>query len=95
MQRLEVSGAVRPIYGSLGVKRLSTKGEQRSRDPSVDSESFVRYLKRYDALRRLSIKQSLGQDVQRSSGESGGSSGAYLLSSFLTCNYRLLVKSIS
>ena len=23
MQRLEVSGAVRPIYGSLGVKRLS------------------------------------------------------------------------
>ena len=25
MQRLEVSGAVRPIYGSLGVKRLSSK----------------------------------------------------------------------
>ena len=24
MQRLEVSGAVRPIYGSLGVKRLSS-----------------------------------------------------------------------
>jgi len=24
MQRLEVSGAVRPIYGSLGVKRLRT-----------------------------------------------------------------------
>jgi len=24
MQRLEVSGAVQPIYGSLGVKRLST-----------------------------------------------------------------------
>ena len=23
MQRLEVSGVVRPIYGSLGVKRLS------------------------------------------------------------------------
>ena len=23
MQRLEVSGAVRPIYGSLGLKRLS------------------------------------------------------------------------
>jgi len=22
MQRLEISGAVRPIYGSLGVKRL-------------------------------------------------------------------------
>ena len=25
MQRLEVSGAVRPIYGSLGVKWLSTR----------------------------------------------------------------------
>ena len=25
MQRLEVSGAVRPIYGSLGFKRLSTR----------------------------------------------------------------------
>ena len=25
MQRLEVSGAVRPIYGSLGVKRLKHK----------------------------------------------------------------------
>jgi len=24
MQRLEVRGAVRPIYGSLGVKRLNT-----------------------------------------------------------------------
>ena len=27
MQRLEVSGAVRPIYGSLGVKRLNTTDE--------------------------------------------------------------------
>ena len=25
MQHLEVSGAVRPIYGSLGVKRLTVK----------------------------------------------------------------------
>ena len=25
MQRLEVSGGVRPIYGSLGVKRLTHK----------------------------------------------------------------------
>ena len=25
MQRLEVSGAVEPIYGSLGVKRLKTE----------------------------------------------------------------------
>ena len=27
MQRLEVNGAVRPIYGSLGVKRLITGDE--------------------------------------------------------------------
>ena len=29
MQRLEVSGAVRPIYGSLGVKRLKVKVKVR------------------------------------------------------------------
>jgi len=28
MQRLEVSGAVRPIYGSLGVKRLIIRSIQ-------------------------------------------------------------------
>jgi len=27
MQRLEVSGAVRPIYGSLGVKRLTNNAQ--------------------------------------------------------------------
>ena len=27
MQRLDVSGAVRPIYGSLGVKRLTLRGQ--------------------------------------------------------------------
>ena len=34
MQRLEVSGAVRPIYGSLGVKRLipHTKGRIQEKD---------------------------------------------------------------
>jgi len=30
MQRLEVSGAVRPIYGSLGVKRLRKFGKHWS-----------------------------------------------------------------
>ena len=33
MQRLEVSGAVRPIYGSLGVKRL--------RDSRLDVKYFT------------------------------------------------------
>ena len=27
MQRLEVSGAVRPLYGSLGVKRMTARGQ--------------------------------------------------------------------
>jgi len=31
MQRLEVSGAVRPIYGSLGVKRLNLSETQRAK----------------------------------------------------------------
>ena len=35
MQRLEVSGAVRPIYGSLGVKRLMCDRRQRQRDTLV------------------------------------------------------------
>jgi len=35
MQRLEISGAVRPIYGSLGVKRLIeifSHGNRRAQD---------------------------------------------------------------
>jgi len=36
MQRLEVSGAVRPIYGSLGVKRL-IKGLQYYTDNQANS----------------------------------------------------------
>ena len=31
MQRLEVSGAVRPIYGSLGFKRLTYPHKKKSR----------------------------------------------------------------
>ena len=33
MQRLEVSGAVRPVYGSLGVKRLMSFGVSETRSP--------------------------------------------------------------
>ena len=32
MQRLEVSGAVRPIYGSLGAKRLMLKNHEDPQD---------------------------------------------------------------
>jgi len=42
MQRLEVSGAVRPIYGSLGVKRIigprfQNKGQLINSDNGYDS----------------------------------------------------------
>ena len=37
MQRLEVSGAVRPIYGSLGVKRL-IRGRQKKLLGNVTKE---------------------------------------------------------
>ena len=43
MQRFEVSGAVRPIYGSLGVKRL--KGKQPSEVfQAVDSATSPSYV---------------------------------------------------
>ena len=46
MQRLEVSGAVRPIYGSLGVKRLSTSRTQHTfvigkRHPTSGRKTFT------------------------------------------------------
>ena len=49
MQRLEVSGAVRPIYGSLGVKRLITATVevkagpiQAQRAPGIEARRFFR-----------------------------------------------------
>ena len=39
MQRLEVSGAVRPIYGSLGVKRLTeTRYQLQPSDKQLHTE---------------------------------------------------------
>ena len=43
MQRLEVSGAVRPIYGSLGVKRLIKKGKVIPLQARCGPESGYRY----------------------------------------------------
>ena len=37
MKRLEVSGVVRPIYGSLGVKRLRKNFESLPGKHSIDS----------------------------------------------------------
>ena len=51
MQRLEVSGAVRPIYGSLGVKRLivtasDSHGRQRGRGGSRQRVFLTGFLKK-------------------------------------------------
>ena len=42
MQRLEVSGAVRPLYGSLGVKGLICKGKAIPVQPCKGPESSSR-----------------------------------------------------
>ena len=42
MQRLEVSGAVRPIYGSLGVKRLSMIEIRLNARYTLDQDWFER-----------------------------------------------------
>ena len=41
MQRLEVSGAVRPIYGSLGVKRLGYKDFTWSQNNSDSNKDVI------------------------------------------------------
>ena len=42
MQCLEVSGAVRPVYGSLGVKRLNVKKcyDKETRDGTATAPSY-------------------------------------------------------
>ena len=44
MQRLEVSGAVRPIYGSLGVKRLTNTTGRRHENLQNDIVGHYLYL---------------------------------------------------
>ena len=43
MQRLEVSGAVRPIYGSLGVKRLIYDNINNNFEETVEINLFSVY----------------------------------------------------
>ena len=52
MQRLEVSGVVRPIYGTIGVKRLNAVSTSDSLDFGItlkNSASFV-FLKLQNCL---------------------------------------------
>ena len=52
MQRLEVNGAVRPIYGSLSVKWLSRYGDIRSNFFHIfRQQGYLLYL--YDTLHSL------------------------------------------
>jgi hypothetical protein len=52
MQRLEVSGAVRPLYGSLGVKALM-KTRQDSQDLQDRREDLLKYI--WSTTRRYSV----------------------------------------
>ena len=54
MQRLEVRGAVRPIYGSLGVKRLITglSSGTKSCSYAYYKELFITFLKTRCALEK-------------------------------------------
>ena len=59
MQRLEVSGAIRPIYGSLGVKRLimTSHGMEWTTFGSIPgrNKSFLMPPKRFSCLHIQSI----------------------------------------
>ena len=44
MQRLEVSGGVRPIYGSLGVKRLTSGDKQRTYRKCYGPRTVTKFL---------------------------------------------------
>ena len=60
MQRLEVSGAVRPIYGSLGVKRLITIFVYRCQQPLYTRTvpGVWRRRTEFDAFRRATFTLS-------------------------------------
>ena len=58
MQRLEVSGAVRPLYGSLGVKGLTFKCPARTFTQT--------YEKRFeDCMRKTGSQTPHGRDSRR------------------------------
>jgi len=53
MQRLEVSGAVRPIYGSLGVKRLITS----NMTDYLDRRMYFHYMCYFVKRKAMSVFQ--------------------------------------
>ena len=61
MQRFEVSGAVRPIYGSLGIKRLNQTATDSSEDLfqySMPLESLLVIVKKFGFHKRIATIQS-------------------------------------
>ena len=59
MQRLEVSGAVRPIYGSLGVKRLMTEKCKKSRAFNESRQNTILYASIFGGGNKLMTHQSM------------------------------------
>ena len=58
MQRLEVSGAVRPIYGSLGVRRLNTiRSVEGFLLITLTERQYYKPFKKTDFLSRLHFPQ--------------------------------------
>ena len=58
MQRLEVSRAVRPIYGSLGVKRLRTSVIEKQQH-ACTTQNNLGYLQTSNTRQSESIKRNL------------------------------------
>jgi len=72
--RILYTPACRETIAAWGIK-LNPYGDQRSLDRQLTVNPLYS-LKPHAALLTLSIKQSPGQDIPRSFGASGGSSGA-------------------
>ena len=65
MQRLEVSGAVRPIYGSLGVKRLIRKKKKKKVNKTCTKYQKQIYIKSREMSQATNVMIHLGSNVQQ------------------------------
>jgi len=65
MQRLEVSGAVRPIYGSLGVKRITINILDRRKRTSITYSECVSVVLVIQQAMRHVISNLACKDLQK------------------------------
>ena len=66
MQRLEVSGAVRPIYGTLGVKRLKWSHQAPSKDGVYEDSGHyteIWTLRRLEVVRTMTTVAARGRGI--------------------------------